>query len=172
MSDEQLFNQLASWNGKDMNYVKALYDANYLDPLFFHKVIAAFKTIGSTRDAGSWIIKHHYDNNRSLEDHAVLDMLESAGDIESWPARLHILQILDKVELTEDVQQPVYSLVKNSLNDNNKFVRAWALEGYYQLSRYLPDLRNELTILCQNAMETESASVKVRARKILARLKG
>lgn len=53
------------------------------------------------------------------------------------------------------------------LSDNNKFVRAWAYNGLYELSRQYEDLRIETMLLLDAGLNDEAASVRARIRNIL-----
>ncbi len=110
------------------------------------------------------------EQGNTLKDDEVLALAESMQSISSWESRLHLLQILPMVSIPNDAQLLIEDFVRESLPSTNKFVRAWAIQGMYELSRKRSELQSEVFFLCEKTMQTESASLKARVRKILAQL--
>lgn len=57
--------------------------------------------------------------------------------------------------------------VSDMMNSENKFVKASAYEAYYEIMKLYPEIREEFRLLCEEALLSESASVKVKVRKII-----
>ena len=51
--------------------------------------------------------------------------------------------------------------------ENNKLVRAWAYNGFYEISRQYPEYKEETKKLFAMAMKDEAPSVKARIRNIM-----
>jgi len=62
------------------------------------------------------------------------------------------------------------SFVRKCLKSEVKFVRAWAYQGFFELTKYIPEYKNECQLLCEEAMERESGAIKSRVRKVLKQL--
>ena len=78
--------------------------------------------------------------------------------------------MLPSLEVSFGSMASVENFVRICLKESNKFVRAWAYNGMYELTKYMPELQPEVLFLCQKAMETESPAVKARVNKVIARL--
>lgn len=59
--------------------------------------------------------------------------------------------------------------LRNCLISDNKFVRAWAYNGFYELALQYPAYKTEVKKFLDMAMKDEAASVKARVRNILKR---
>jgi hypothetical protein len=60
--------------------------------------------------------------------------------------------------------------LRTCLADENKFVRAWAYNGFYLLSQQYPEYQQETEQFFAMAMRDEAASVKARIRNILKKV--
>jgi hypothetical protein len=118
----------------------------------------------------TWLIKHHYDNGHTLPQSLTEKLLTACKHIENWEAKLHFLQLIPHVKLTNVSIMITEDFVRACLADDNKFVRAWAYNGFYALTTYTPELKTELAFICKRALETESASIKAKVRKVMLQL--
>ncbi|MBQ4820292.1 hypothetical protein [Aquimarina sp. MMG016] len=164
----QLVKILNNWDGKHIEYLINCYDQYADDNTFFDILIEI--TYGQTelQTATTWIIKHHYDGKKSLSESLADQLLSSINQLKNWGAKLHILQLLPKIHITKNTVNPVDQFVRKCLNDDNKFVRAWSYQGLYEVSKHIPEYESELRSLCKRAMQTESASIRSRVRKVLS----
>ena len=162
-----IIDQLHEWDGIHMDFLKGIYNNNSTNPIFFINLVDLLTTHVDLQTPSTWLIKHHYDQNGELAKPLIKKLLQKANKLEFWEAQLHLLQILPKVEIPEIALIPVDDLVKVGLKSKNKFVRAWAFQGYYELTKSIPEYTDELILLCNDALQIESPSVKVRINKIL-----
>ena len=165
-----LINSLKLWNGVQTEYLIQLYRENYLNPVFFDDLATIYVKEKDLQKTTTWLIKHHYDNGHILPDSLTEKLLAVCKDVENWEAKLHLLQLLSKFKLTKKSIITVEDFVRKCLADDNKFVRAWAYHGLYELTKYIPEMKLEVELLCQRAMETESAAIKSKVRKIISAL--
>lgn len=165
-----LTSKLKMWDGIRVGYLMDLYKANFSDPSFFEHLVMLCVKEQDLQKTTTWLIKHHYDSGRALPNFLTRKLLTACRNVENWEAKLHLLQLLPHVELTGNSLISAEDFVRNCLNDNNKFVRAWAYNGLYELTKYVPALKTELEFICERAMKTESAAIKSKVRKILANI--
>ncbi len=57
--------------------------------------------------------------------------------------------------------------LRQCLTDGNKFVRAWAYNGFYEISVQYPEYKKETKLFFEMAMRDEAPSVKARIRNIM-----
>ena len=166
----KLIDKLKSWDGVHIESVTKLYDENVENSDFFEDLVVIYKNEQELQKVATWLIKHHYDKGNKLPNSLTEKLLSTCATIENWEAKLHILQLLPHFELTEKSLIATEGFARNCLTDKNKFVKAWAFNGLYVLTKYIPELKNELQFICERAMQTESASVKSKVKKILLNL--
>lgn len=167
---DSLERQLKAWDGIHMDHLATIYDQYLTHENFFNLLIQLTKTQPPIQDATTWIIKHHFDNGHSISAEHTDALLKTSLSFQSWPAKLHVLQIIPHLQINTDNFITIDSLSRDCLDDTNKFVRAWAYQALYQLYEFCPDNKEELIALCELAMTHESASIKVKVRKILTKL--
>jgi len=165
-----LKNKLKLWNGVHIEYLTELYRLNSSSLDFFESLVTICVNEQDFQKTTTWLIKHHYDNGLTLPKSLSERLLAACKNVESWEAKLHLLQLLPHFELTDKSIIITEDFARKCLSDKNKFVRAWAYNGLYELTKYIPELKSELEFICQRAMETESASIKSKVNKILLNL--
>ena len=166
-----LKSKLKLWDGVHIEYLKELYEENSLSLDFFENLVTICVNEEDLQKTATWLIKHHYDNRQTIPEYLTERLLTTCKSIENWEAKLHLLQLIPHFKLTEKTILISYKFAKECLADNNKFVRAWAYNGLYILTKYSPELKPELEFICQKALETESAAIKSKVRKIILALK-
>lgn len=168
--DKDLQHQLQQWDGKHTDFLIHIYDHNQDQESFFTNIVDICLTQPDLQIPASWLIKYHYDSKHSLDDALIQPLMKEANSFINWEARLHLLQVLPKVTLNQELVPYVEEWVRKGLKDDNKFVRAWSYQGLYEVSRYIPEMKEEVRLLCEDALQLESASVKARVRKVMKQL--
>lgn len=165
-----LISSLEAWDGKHIDHLIEVYNNHANDSEFFEQLIEITKQQQHLQVAATWLFKHHYDSKKTLSESQIDGILNLSPTFTDWGAQLHVLQLLPHIRISIKNFMLVEGFVRTCLNSNVKFVRAWAYEGFYQLTKLQPTYTEELKALCDKAMLTESASVKARIRKIITRL--
>jgi hypothetical protein len=165
-----LNNKLKLWDGVHIEYLTELYGANSSSLDFLENLVTICVNEQDLQKTATWLIKHHYDNGHTLSEMLTERLLTSCKTVENWEAKLHLLQLLPHFKLTDKSIPIADDFARNCLIDSNKFVRAWAYNGLYELTKYIPEMKTELVFICQRAMETESAAIKSKVKKILLAL--
>ena len=165
--NSELNSKLKLWDGVHIEYLAELYGANSSRLEFFENLVTICVNEQDLQKTATWLIKHHYDNGQTLPKQLTERLLTSCKTVKNWEAKLHLLQLLPYFKLTNKSIILTEDFIRKCLEDNNKFVRAWAYNGFYELTKYIPELREELEFVCQRAMETESAAIKSKVKKIL-----
>lgn len=168
--NSELISKIKLWDGVHIEYLIELYRANSSNLDFFENLVTICAIEQDLQKATTWLLKHHYDNGQTLPDSLTERLLISCKTVENWEAKLHLLQLLPHFKLTQKSIPIADDFIRNSLRDNNKFVRAWAYNGLYELTKHIPEMKNELEFICQRAMETESAAIRSKVKKILLAL--
>ena len=167
---EELQDILQNWDGKHMGFLQQLYHSYVNEPDFFSALVEITISSKDLQAASTWLIKHHYDEGKQLKKADLATLYQGFPNLAGWEARLHILQILNRIKIEYSQLEAVDEFVRTNLNSENKFVKAWAYQGLFELCSYIPEYKNEVKLLCDNAMLTESAAVKSRVKKIIKAL--
>lgn len=163
MSLEQALHQ---WDGRSAEEIGFIYD-RYAGHTDFVLSISALIKKSDSQKGASWLLKRHLENEQQLEPKQTAQLWALLSDLECWETKLHLLQSLPYLKVGNNDKQSVECFLRHCLSDNNKFVRAWAYHGFYELSLQYPEYQEETKKFFALAMEDEAASVKARIRNIL-----
>ena len=158
--------EIASWDGKSAAYIKAIYDAHDADDNFSDTIIALSFTEAREKGA-TWLLKAWLEAGNKLEQPQIAKIYRSLDQLKHWEARLHILQSIPLMPIAHAESSNVYNFLRLALTDQNKFVRAWSYNGFYELSRQHPEYTGEARQYFEMAMRDEASSVQARIRNIM-----
>jgi hypothetical protein len=65
---DDLIQRLQNWDGKHTDYLIAVYRDHLDEDSFFVQLVDLCLTHPETQIPATWIIKHHYDQKKSLDD--------------------------------------------------------------------------------------------------------
>ncbi|GLQ29850.1 hypothetical protein [Litoribrevibacter albus] len=157
---------LRRWTDKASADLSELYAALSDQPDFENRLIESLNGDEDIHRVTTWLIKHHLEQKHVFSDEQVACVFDQLGHLSNWEAKLHVLQLLPHVSVPERYKDPVEDFIRNCLSEINKFVRAWAYNGFYELACQYPELQPEAEILFEMASEDEAASVKARVSNI------
>ncbi len=171
LNNQNLPAALLHWDGRHMVYLSGLYDQHAQEDAFFEDLSQLYVQIPSLQKATSWIFKHHYDQKGKLGAAVIYRIYSICDELTDWEAILHVLQLLPHVSLPREQIMVVDLFVRRQANHPKKMVRAWALNGFYALVKYIPENKEEVLFRCEQVLASEVPSVQARARLILKDLK-
>ena len=160
--------EIAAWDGKSAADIRSLYDSHASETTFADTVIALSFTQASQIGA-TWLLKTWLEGGNALEQGQVSTIYASLDQLKYWEAKLHVLQSIPFMPITEVQSNNVYSFLRLTLTDHNKFVRAWSYNGFYGLSHQHSRYLNETKQYFEMAMRDEAPSVKARIRNIMSK---
>ncbi len=158
--------EIAQWDGKSANDIGDIYSCYCCDSSFIPTIIDLVANV-SLQKGATWLLKRHLENKNRLADAEVAEIYDQLKIMEQWESRLHILQCLPFIPIIKPKKKKVESFLRTCLLDNNKFVRAWAYNGFYELAVQYPEYKKEAHQFFEMAMRDEAPSVKSRIRNIL-----
>ncbi|HMH45533.1 MAG TPA: hypothetical protein VK557_18740 [Pyrinomonadaceae bacterium] len=95
---------------------------------------------------------------------AILDLL---AEVTHWEAKLHLCQTLQHVEIPKGSETKVVWFLERCLAEENKFLRAWAYNGFYELAKQHHEYYDYAMEQLERAQKEKSAAVKARLRNIM-----
>lgn len=151
--------------------IRMLYQEHYQQESFWAAVLAFYTEEPELQTATTWLCKHHFDQKRQLTEEGQKILLAGyPGLIEPW-ARLHVLQLIPKLTMDQNMAILLEPHINNEFTAENKFVKAAAYPAYFEIVLRIPELREEFTFRCELALVQESPAVKSKVKKILSMLK-
>jgi len=160
---------IEAWDGQSVEALCRIHDAHRDDADLLPTLV---ELLGSLRYrlAATRLLKRHLESRGGVPDaDAVVRSLCAKFDkLETWECRLNILQCLPCLPLPDDAVGAVEQFLRLCLADENKFVRAWAYNGFHWLARRHPRFSEESAAILAAGLRDEPPSIKARIRKCLA----
>jgi hypothetical protein len=127
---------------------------------------------GSKIQVGAtWLLKRLAETKSQFTTQQLTAIFDSLADLNHWEAKLHICQMLQHVRIPKGSEAKVALFLERSLLEENKFLRAWAYNGFVELAKQHTQY-SEFAMKQLDDGETEkSAAVRARIRNIRKALK-
>lgn len=158
--------EIANWDGKSSDDINAIYNLHGEEKSFDANVIA-FAQSSELQKGATWLIKRYLEEGHKIEATISSVLFDLLPKLEHWQSKLHILQCLPYLKIGNNAKHNVYVFLQQCLIDDNKFVRAWAYNGFYVISLQYREYIQETKLFFDMAMRDEAPSVKARIRNIV-----
>lgn len=155
---------IAKWDGKSADDIAAVY-SKFSNQRGFSKSLVNHLHVAELQAGASWLLKAWLADGGQLSARDTAVLFQSLSGLQHWSARLHGLQCLAYLTIPDASEKPLERFLRQHLTHENKFVRAWAYNGFALLSRKNPDFSKEAESLFEMALRDEAASVKARIRQ-------
>ncbi|MCG7872792.1 MAG: hypothetical protein N0C81_20330 [Candidatus Thiodiazotropha lotti] len=157
---------LEKWNGKSVDDISRLYGLNRTDEAFVNVVISLFKQ-PDCESGATWLLKRYLEDHKRIDDSHLDEVFKSLAGLNHWQSKLHLLQCLSYFKISKSNKRRLELFLRECLTSSNKFVRAWAYNGFYELTIQHPQYMDETKSFFEMAMRDEAPSVKARIRNIM-----
>lgn len=161
-----LSEEIASWDGKSAAALQSTYERHRGEEGFVATIVAHVADVELQR-AATWLLKKHVEAGHPLSDADCRAVFAGLSDQQHWESKLHLLQCLPSLNMSEDDCAGLETFLDACLESDKKFVRAWAYNGFNELSLRFPRYREKVDGMLARASDSESASVRARIRNIL-----
>ncbi len=158
--------KIEKWDGKSVSEIGDIYTYHYHESSFVSEIIT-LTGMDKLQKGATWLLKRYLENENELSKSEINSIYKNLGAIEQWESKLHILQSLPFMPIGKLQKNKVEAFLRKCLVDNNKFVRAWAYNGFYELAVQYPEYKKETKQFFEMAMRDEAPSVKSRIRNII-----
>ena len=158
--------EIGSWDGKSSSDIDAIYTRHCEEDSFVSKMIELSHKV-DLQKGSTWLLKRHLEEGQKLEANKCAVLFKLLPKLKHWESMLHILQCLPYIKIGRAEVKNVEAFIRKCLTDDNKFVRAWAYNGFYEISIQYPEYREETKQFFEMAMRDEAPSVKARIRNIM-----
>ncbi len=158
--------EITRWDGRSAADIGAVFD-RFKDDSSFVATLVDLSNEKELQKGSTWLLKHYLESVGSISAEHVEKLVKLLPQLENWEARLHVLQCIPYLRITNDDRKAMELFLRRCLTDDKKFVRAWSYNGFYELSRQFPEYRSEAERLLETAMKDEAPSVRARIRNIM-----
>ncbi len=157
---------LKNWDKKSAQDITEIYN-RFSDEQSLTLMLIAMLDKPDCQMAASWLLKHHFEstNNQSID--VSIKIYNKVAELIDWQSRLVMLQSMPYLPIPEQSVIKVEAFIRDCLTDLNKFVRAWAYNGFYLLAKQYPSYQTEALDFLNLGLTDEPASVKVRIKKCI-----
>lgn len=114
-----------------------------------------------------WVIRKISDSAPNLLTEYKQQILNVLPEPLIWEAKAELCHIIPQLALTQEDAQIAIAFFESCQGDKSKIVRAWSLNGLYELSKSMPSLTPKVSELLKQALQSDAASIRARARNIL-----
>lgn len=160
---------ILAWDGKSKFAIEAVYDQYCARADFVAELLGYCKS-EKLQMGATWLLKHHLENEHEISVGEMQEICALMPKQIHGAAQLHMLQIMPFIKITADEVIGLKRYLDGCIKDENKFVRAWAYNGLFELSLQYEQYRTETIILLEVALVEEAASVRARIRNIMKKL--
>lgn len=161
-----LAEKMAAWDGKSAATLQSAYERHSAEEDFVATILEHLAEVKSQR-AATWLLKKHLESGNTLtaaECRAIVGVLSLQAH---WESTLHMLQCIPWLNIVEEDCAALERFLDAGVRSDRKFVRAWAYNGFNELSLRFPRYRKMTDRMLAQASESEAASVRARIRNIL-----
>lgn len=117
--------------------------------------------------AATWMLKQLAERGTPIAEPQLTLLFSSLPRLRDWQAKLHVCQMLQYIVIPQVSQKNVAEFLERELHSENKFVRAWAYSGLFEVARqYDSYTRRALRLIEEGEDSERSKSVKARLRAI------
>jgi len=158
--------EILGWDGKSSIDIDEIYK-RYCDDVSFDSKIIELSRKTDLQKGTTWLLKRHLEGGQKLEANKCTRLFKLLLILEHWESNLHILQCLPYMKIGSSDKKHVEVFLRKCIVDGNKFVRAWAYNGFYEMFLQYPEYKMEMMQYFEMALTDEAPSVKARVRKIM-----
>lgn len=146
--------------------LQAIYDRHADNPALGTELVSLLADPVLQKPA-SWLLRRTLEAGQTLSVRQAQPLFRSLSGLVDWETRLQILQSLPYLTIGKRDVKPLEAFLRDCLAGTNKFVRAWAYNGFHELALQHDGFQAEVDQLLAQALEDEAASIKARVRNIL-----
>ncbi|WP_417388614.1 hypothetical protein [Gimesia sp.] len=121
----------------------------------------------ASQQAASWLLKRALVEGQEPSQKDVGAYYRSLSKLKHWETRLNVLQCLPYLYIGKRDASKLESFLRDCLQSENKFVRAWSYNGFNELALQQACYQPEVDSLLAAAQADEAPSVRARIRNIL-----
>jgi hypothetical protein len=112
------------------------------------------------------LLKRLAESGTKFTTQQLTAIFDSLAEVTHWEAKLHLCQMLQHLKIPNGSETKVVWFLERCLSEENKFLRAWAYNGFYELAKQRHEYYDYAIEQLARAHKEKSAAVKARLRHI------
>jgi len=114
----------------------------------------------------TWLLKRLVEDEVRFKQEHLTVLFGALRELTSWISKLHVCQMLPRLAIPKESAGNVTWFLERNLEDENKFLRAWSYNGFYELARQHREYFDEAIKHVEMGETDRAASVQARIRRI------
>lgn len=115
----------------------------------------------------AWILRKIAETDAALFLRSKSRLLNRLTLSPQWEAKAELCHIIPKLSLTKKETEQAIRFFEACQTDASKIVRAWSLNGLYELSSAVPSIIPRVLQMVQTALNDDAPAIRARARNIM-----
>lgn len=161
-----LRDEVAAWDGKSAATIGSIYERFAEQPEFVRSLVAMVPD-PTLQSGATWLLKKFLESGGEIGRRETSRLWSALPSCERWEGKVHLLQSISRLNIAARDKLAVEAFIRRCLADTNKFVRAWAYSGFYELAATHREYREEANELLHAGLSEEAASVRARIRRLM-----
>ena len=116
--------------------------------------------------AATWLLKRYAEAGFTLDESQGARLLRVLKRDSHWEAKLHVLQMLDRLSVPQREAAPLWNKLAAQTEDPNRLIRAWSYHGIPVVADGHQQYRLEAQTWLSHGESDEAASVRARIRRL------
>lgn len=167
MLSESIYKKLNSYDGKRVAPFQEIAEELAIQPDALEVTLSIIESNEEhAHVGGTWILKNLLELGLESDGSLCKKVLRWLRESTEIDARLHLLQILNLIEIPSSCHPPLYAKARELTSDRNTFVRAWAYNALGLIAQRNPQFLAETKQRFEQAQQKEAPSIRARIRNI------
>ncbi len=163
--DKSIVKSLSSYDGKRVAPFLLIANELSIRPDSLEIAVSIIEsTEPNAKVGGTWILKHLLELGIDARNDLCNKVTLWLESIYEKDVRLHLLQILNLIEIPPSLHDELYATGVEMTTDKNTFIRAWAYNLIGLIANNNSRFESDARIRFRNALKHESASIRARIR--------
>lgn len=152
---------ISGWDGQSRDDILAVHAAHSQRANYTYDLTRAAQQT-ALADGATWLLKHASEQGAKIAD--PIGVIRAGARAQSWPAQLHVLQLLPELGIPKGGINYATTLVTQAVASPKSMLRAWGYTGCDLLAQNHETLRPRMQAILDKAREEETSAA------VLARL--
>ena len=114
----------------------------------------------------TWLLKRLAEKHVQFKQAHLIALFGSLSELTHWLSKLQVCQMLPYLMIPKESESSLIWFLERNLYDENKFLRAWSYNGFYELARQHNEYIDYAIEQLERGETDKAASVKARIRNI------
>ncbi|SRR6266446_7622762 len=159
--------ELESFDGKHTDVLERVLSRHRrTSPLIEGLVLLVVDQEPNIQTGATWLLKRLAENHVQFKQAHLIALFGSLSELAHWLAKLHVCQMLPYLMIPKASESSLIWFLERNLYDENKFLRAWSYNGFYELARQHKEYIDYAIEQIESGETDKAASVKARIRSI------